>query len=76
MSSRVSRRITLIAAALMVAAPSSAFATVSGSGLTNNLDTVLALMADVLMHPSFQQAEIDRYKARQRGRTTGAESEG
>ncbi|HKT79525.1 MAG TPA: pitrilysin family protein, partial [Vicinamibacterales bacterium] len=34
--------------------------------LTNNLDTVLALMADVLMNPSFPQAEIDRYKTRTR----------
>ena len=45
---------------------SSPFASVTGSGLTNNLDTVLALMADILMHPSFPQAEIDRYKARTR----------
>jgi len=43
---------------------SSPFASVTGSGLTTNLDTVLALMADVLMHPSFPQAEIDRYKTR------------
>jgi zinc protease len=42
-------------------------ATVTGSGLTNNLDTVLALMADVLMNPSFPQVEVDRYKTRQRG---------
>ena len=33
---------------------------------TNNLDTVLALMADVLLHPSFPQEEIDRYKTRTR----------
>jgi zinc protease len=45
---------------------SSPFASVTGSGLVNNLDTVLALMADVLMHPSFPQAEIDRYKTRTR----------
>ena len=38
----------------------------TGNGLTNNLDTVLALMADVLMNPSFPQAEIDRYKTRTR----------
>ena len=45
---------------------SSPFATVNGNGLTNNLDTVLALMADVLMNPSFPQVEIDRYKTRTR----------
>ena len=38
----------------------------TGSGLTTNLDTVLALMADVLMNPSFPQAEVDRYKTRSR----------
>ena len=32
----------------------------------DNLDTVLALMADVLMNPSFPQVEIDRYKTRTR----------
>ncbi|HEX6465276.1 MAG TPA: pitrilysin family protein [Vicinamibacterales bacterium] len=46
---------------------SSPFASVTGSGLSTNLDTVLALMADVLMHPSFTDAEIARYKARTRG---------
>jgi zinc protease len=48
------------------AAISSPFASITGTGLSNNLDTVLALMADVLMHPSFPQAEIDRYKLRTR----------
>ena len=38
----------------------------TGNGLTKNLDTVLALMADVLMNPSFPQVEIDRYKTRTR----------
>jgi zinc protease len=45
---------------------STPFANVTGSGLTKNLDTVLALMADVLMNPSFPQVEIDRYKTRTR----------
>lgn len=48
------------------AAISSPFGSVTGSALSTNLDTVLALMADVLMHPSFPQAEIDRYKTRTR----------
>jgi zinc protease len=67
-SEQISEQLERLAATVNVGAgPSSSFATVSGSGLTNNLDTVLALMSDVLMHPSFQQAEIDRYKTRQRG---------
>jgi zinc protease len=67
-SEQISEQLDRLAATVGVTAGvSSAFGTVSGSGLSNNLDTVLALMADVLMHPSFPQAEIDRYKARQRG---------
>jgi len=66
-SEQISEQLDRLAAAVSVGAGiSSPFATVSGSGLTNNLDTVLSLMADVLMNPSFPQAEIDRYKTRTR----------
>src|SRR5262245_47886921 len=66
-SEQLSEQLDRLAAAVGVGAGiSSPFANVTGNGLTNNLDTVLALMADVLMNPSFPQAEIDRYKARTR----------
>jgi len=66
-SEQLSEDLDRLAATVTVGAGiSSPFATVTGSGLTNNLDTVLALMADVLMHPSFPQPEIDRYKTRTR----------
>jgi zinc protease len=66
-SEQISEQLDRLAAAVTVGAGiSSPFATVGGNGLTNNLDTVLALMADVLMNPSFPQAEIDRYKTRTR----------
>jgi zinc protease len=66
-SEQLSEQLDRLAATVNVGAGiSSPFATVSGSGLTNNLDTVLSLMADVLMNPSFAQAEIDRYKTRTR----------
>jgi zinc protease len=66
-SEQLSEQLDRLAATVSAgAAISSPFASVNGSGLTNNLDTVLALMADVLMHPSFPQAEIDRYKTRTR----------
>lgn len=66
-SEQLSEALDRLAAAVNVGAGiSSPFATVNGNGLTNNLDTVLALMADVLMNPSFPQAEIDRYKTRTR----------
>lgn len=66
-SEQISEQLDRLAASVGVAAGiTSPFATVNGNGLTNNLDTVLALMADVLMNPSFPQAEIDRYKTRTR----------
>ena len=66
-SEQISEQLDRLAASVSVGAGiSSPFATVNGNGLTNNIDTVLALMADVLMNPSFPQAEIDRYKTRTR----------
>jgi len=66
-SEEISEQLDRLAAAVGVTAGvSSPIATVSGNGLTRNLDTVLALMADVLMHPAFSQAEIDRYRQRMR----------
>ena len=52
-SEQISEQLDRLAAVVGVnAGLTSPFATVSGNGLTNNLDTVLALMADVLMNPS------------------------
>lgn len=66
-SEQISEQLDRLAASVGVGAGiSSPFATVSGNGLTNNLDTVLALMTDVLLNPSFPQVEIDRYKTRTR----------
>ncbi len=66
-SEQISEQLDRLAATVGVGASiSSTFATVTGSGLSSNVDTVLALMADVLLHPSFPQTEIDRYKTRSR----------
>jgi zinc protease len=66
-SEQISEQLDRLAAAVGVGASlSTPFANVTGNGLTNNLDTVLALMADVLMNPSFPQVEVDRYKTRTR----------
>jgi zinc protease len=66
-SEQISEQLDRLAAGVSVSSTiTSPFATVNGNGLTNNIDTVLALMADVLMNPSFPQVEIDRYKARTR----------
>jgi len=66
-SEQISEQLDRLAAGVGVSAGlSSGSATVTGNGLTTNLDTVLALMADVMMNPSFPQAEIDLYKSRSR----------
>jgi zinc protease len=66
-SEQISEQLDRLAATVGVGAGlSSPFATVNGNGLSRNLDTVLALMADVLMNPSFPQVEIDRYRTRTR----------
>ena len=66
-SEQISEQLDRLAAVVGVAPASRRRSRPSrGNGLTNNLDTVLALMADVLMNPSFPQAEIDRYKTRTR----------
>jgi predicted Zn-dependent peptidase len=66
-SEQISEQLDRLAAGVSVGAViTSPFATVNGNGLVNNLDTVLALMADVLLNPSFPQVEIDRYKTRTR----------
>ena len=66
-SEQISEQLDRLAAGVTVSSViTSPFATVNGNGLTNNIDTVLALMADVLMNPSFPQTEIDRYKTRTR----------
>ena len=45
---------------------SSIDATVSGSSLTENFDATFALAADVLLNPTFPEAELVRYKERTR----------
>ena len=64
-SEQISEQLDRLAASVGVGAGISAgFGQVTGSGLTRNLDTVLELMADVVMNPSFPQVEVDRYKTR------------
>jgi zinc protease len=45
-------------------------ASMSISCLTDNLDKTLNLAADILLHPSFPQEELGRYKMRQRATAT------
>lgn len=43
---------------------SSMTSTVTASGLTDNLDQIVEIFADVVRNPSFPQDEIDKYKKR------------
>jgi zinc protease len=50
----------------VAASEGSQIATMSGSALSDQIDEVLALAADVLIHPKFDEQELARYKARTR----------
>jgi zinc protease len=57
---------TLAASVSITASEGSQIATLSGSALSDQIDEVLALAADILLHPKFDEQELVRYKARTR----------
>ena len=57
---------SLRAATVQIGIPTRQIATMSGSALSDQIDEVLALAADILMHPKFDEQELARYKARTR----------
>jgi zinc protease len=57
---------TLAATVSISASEGSQIATMSGSALSDQIDEVLALAADILLHPKFDEQELARYKARTR----------
>ncbi len=64
-SSQISGTLESMAANLNVgSAAASPDATVSGSGLTEYADSLFSLAADVLLRPTFPDAELARYKQR------------
>jgi predicted Zn-dependent peptidase len=64
-SAQLSEQLESIAANLSVSAGvSSSEASVSGSCLTEHVDTLFDLFADVLLRPSFPEQELARYKQR------------
>jgi zinc protease len=66
-SEQISQRLELMAATLNVAAGTSGSeATLSGSSLTEQFPTLMDIAADVLLHPTFPDEEIARYKQRMR----------
>jgi zinc protease len=66
-SREISEQLEVMAASLNVgAAASSPEAAIAGSCLTDQATKLLDLAADVLLHPSFPEEEIARYKQRTR----------
>ena len=66
-SQQIAEQIDSMAAGLSASTGASSWsASISGSSLTEHFDRLLALTADVLLHPTFPQEELDRYKQRTR----------
>jgi zinc protease len=55
---------TMAATVSITANEGSQIATLNGSALSDQLDDVLGLAADILVHPKFDEQELARYKAR------------
>jgi predicted Zn-dependent peptidase len=66
-SQQIAEELDSMAASLSVSAGASSWsASISGSSLTEHVDRLLKLTADVLLQPTFPQEELDRYKQRTR----------
>jgi zinc protease len=64
-SEQIAQQLDTLAASVSVTAnEGSQIATLSGSSLSDQLDQVLELAADILQHPKFADEELARYKAR------------
>ena len=65
-SSQIAQQLELMAATLNLGAGSSPEATIAGSCLTDQAAALLDLAADVILHPSFPEDELARFKQRTR----------
>jgi len=66
-SEQLSQQLEVMAATLIVTAgPDSLEAAISGSCLSDQFDALIDMTADVLLHPSFPDEELGRYKQRTR----------
>ena len=65
-SEEISQQLEVMAASLTVGAGSGLEATVNGSCLSDQFDALLDIGADVVLHPSFPDEEVARYKLRTR----------
>jgi zinc protease len=65
-SSQIAQQLELLAATVNMSAGSSPEATITGSCLSDQALPLIDLAADILLHPSFPEAEVARYKQRTR----------
>lgn len=70
MSEQISQQLEVMAANLTVTAGTGVEATVVGSALSDQFDRLLDIASDVLLHPSFSDEELGRYKQRMRAQLT------
>src|SRR5712691_6526038 len=69
-SEQISQQLEVMAASLTVGAGAGVEASVNGSSLTDQFDQLLDIAADVVLHPSFPEEELARYKQRMRAQLT------
>jgi predicted Zn-dependent peptidase len=70
-SEQISQQLEVMAASLAVTAgPASLEAAISGSCLSDQFEALIDITADVLLHPSFPEEELARYKQRTRAQLT------
>ncbi len=56
-------------------APAGGASTITVNSLTENFDTALAIMSDILLHPSFPADEFEKWKTRQRSQLEQARTQ-
>ena len=66
MSNQISEQLELMAATLNFSAGNSPEATITGSALSDQAVRLMDLASDILLHPSFPDEELARYKQRTR----------
>jgi len=69
-SEQLSQQLEVMAATLTVSAGTGLEATVNGSCLTDQFETLLDISADVVMHPTFPDSELTAFKQRMRAQLT------
>src|SRR5262249_47876550 len=65
-SEEISQQLEVMAATLNIGSAEGSAASIVGSSLTEQFDKLMDIAADVLLHPTFPDVEVARYKQRTR----------